>query len=127
MKIRYTTIRFSLSIMFLVNLYSCKSDIAKNERLKVQKIHAVEEVKTSKTIDHMNGVIFFSLDNGITWENKSEGCQLQSDWDLAPSLFPTINSVFPQKIKVFIFLIFRRTSGSIFPLTSKFLITIPGR
>ncbi len=59
--------------MFLVNLYSCKSDIAKNERLKVQKIHAVEEVKTSKTIDHMNGVIFFSLDNGITWENKSEG------------------------------------------------------
>jgi len=57
--------------LFLV-LFSCQRDFSKNEKSENLKKAVVSKARVDVA---PSGIVYFSFDNGLTWQNKSEGLQ----------------------------------------------------
>ncbi len=59
-----------LSISLILFLFSCQRDFSKKDEIED---HKAAIVKAGVTDASQNGIVYFSFDNALTWQNKSEG------------------------------------------------------
>lgn len=65
--------KFILIIPLFTLLSSCHGKTSNVIETNTQKTTTTDTLKSDKSIEKNNGIIYFSLDNGNTWENKSNG------------------------------------------------------
>jgi ligand-binding sensor domain-containing protein len=62
-----------LTILFFAFFSSCNSQSSSIPKKEVQTKDIVSNYKTDQQIDTSDGIVYFSFDNGTSWENKSQG------------------------------------------------------
>jgi photosystem II stability/assembly factor-like uncharacterized protein len=65
--------KFILILPLFTLLSSCRGETSNVIDINTQKTATTDTLKSGKPVDENNGIIYFSLDNGNTWEDQSNG------------------------------------------------------
>lgn len=65
--------KFILIIPLFTLLSSCHGRTSNVKEINTQKITISDTLKPENSVDENNGIIYFSLDNGKTWEDRTNG------------------------------------------------------
>jgi ligand-binding sensor domain-containing protein len=58
-----------LSLSLILLLFSCQRDVSKSKNSEVRS----DTIVSAKSVDAASGIVYFSFDNALSWQNKSEG------------------------------------------------------